>query len=137
GEVVKAGAGMGIDDAESGRLVAQVHEDAHHDRMLDNVGKAAGVKGVAVIHGWRTDDGGQRRDDGREKIIGYRLKSPSVRCRLSSSHLTSAPRWPRTGGITICSRRQVRRPTSAQSRNRRSLPTQILTSRKRRLSQIT
>src|SRR5205085_1865333 len=28
GKVVKAGTGMGIDDAESGRLVAQVHEDA-------------------------------------------------------------------------------------------------------------
>ena len=49
---------MGIDDAEGGGLVAQVHEDSYQHRMLDDIGKAAGVKGMAVIHGSRTDDDG-------------------------------------------------------------------------------
>ena len=50
-EIVAAGAGMGVDDAERRRLGAQVHQNADQDRMLDHIGKVAGVKGVAIIHG--------------------------------------------------------------------------------------
>ena len=42
---------MGVDDAERGRLVAQMHEDARQHRVLDDVGEIAGVKGVAIVHG--------------------------------------------------------------------------------------
>ena len=41
---------MGIDDAESGRLAAQMDEDARQHRVLDDIGKIAGVKGMAVVH---------------------------------------------------------------------------------------
>ena len=51
GEVVTAGAGMGVDDAERRRFLAQMHEDAHQHRVLDHIGEIAGVKGVAIIHG--------------------------------------------------------------------------------------
>ncbi len=50
-EIVAAGAGMAVDDAKRGRLVVQVGENAHQHDMLDDVGKAAGVKGVTVVHG--------------------------------------------------------------------------------------
>ena len=42
---------MGVDDAERRRLGAQVHQNANQHRMLDHIGKVAGVKGVAIIHG--------------------------------------------------------------------------------------
>ena len=41
---------MGVDDAEGGRLLLQVKQDAHQHDVLDDVGKAAGVKGVTVVH---------------------------------------------------------------------------------------
>ena len=41
---------MGIDDAERGRLAAQMHEDARQHRVLVHIGKIPGVKGVAVVH---------------------------------------------------------------------------------------
>jgi hypothetical protein len=50
-QVIEAGAGVGIDDPESRRLVAQMHQDAGEHRMLDDVGGTTGVKGVAIIHG--------------------------------------------------------------------------------------
>src|SRR5437660_10212945 len=41
---------MGIDHAERGRLVLQVDEDAHQHDVLDDVGEAASMKGVSVVH---------------------------------------------------------------------------------------
>ncbi len=51
GEVVEAGAGMGVDDAESGRLAAQVMQNAAEHGVLEHVGEAAGMEGVAIVHG--------------------------------------------------------------------------------------
>ena len=53
GEIVDAGAGMGVDDAKGGRLFLQIDQDAHQHDVLDDVGEAAGVKGVTVVHGER------------------------------------------------------------------------------------
>src|SRR5207253_6733787 len=50
GQIVAAGAGMAVDDAKRRRLVLQMREDAHQHDMLDDVGKAAGMKGVTVVH---------------------------------------------------------------------------------------
>ena len=50
GEIVAAGAGMGVDDAEGRRLVAQMHQHAAQHRVLDDVGEISGVIGVAVVH---------------------------------------------------------------------------------------
>ena len=41
---------MGVDHPERGRLAAQMHQDARQHRMLDDVGRTAGVKGVAIVH---------------------------------------------------------------------------------------
>jgi hypothetical protein len=41
---------VGVDHPERGRLVAQLHEDAREHRVLDDIGGAAGMKGVAIIH---------------------------------------------------------------------------------------
>src|SRR5215211_3451176 len=50
GEIVASCAGMGVDDAERGRLCAQMNENAGEDRMLDDVGEIAGVKGMTIVH---------------------------------------------------------------------------------------
>src|SRR4029077_5446718 len=50
GQVVQAGAAVGVDDAEGGRLVLQIDQDAHQHDVLDDVGKSPGVKGVTVVH---------------------------------------------------------------------------------------
>ncbi len=50
-EIVEAGAGMEVDHPEWRRLVAQMHENAGEDRVLEDVGKIPGVKGVAIVHG--------------------------------------------------------------------------------------
>jgi len=42
---------MGVDDAERARLVLQICQDAREHDVLDDIGEAAGVKGVAVVHG--------------------------------------------------------------------------------------
>src|SRR5262249_19689211 len=41
---------MGVDHAERRRLLAEMHQDAGEHRMLENVGKVAGVEGVTVVH---------------------------------------------------------------------------------------
>jgi hypothetical protein len=41
---------MGVDDAEGRGLGAQMDEDARKHGVLEHVGKAAGVEGVAIIH---------------------------------------------------------------------------------------
>ena len=51
GEIIAAGAGMGIEDAERRRLRAQMQQDAHEHRVLEDIGEVAGVKGVAIVHG--------------------------------------------------------------------------------------
>ena len=58
-EIVEAGAGMGVDDAEGGRLLLQIGQDAHQHDVLDDIGEAAGVKGVTIVHarGLRHRDG--------------------------------------------------------------------------------
>src|SRR5580698_4396125 len=52
-EVVPARSGMGVDDPEGGRLVAQMNEDAGEHGVLVHVGKISGVKGVLVVHEFR------------------------------------------------------------------------------------
>ena len=49
-KVVAAGAGVGIDDAKGRGLLAQMQQHAREHAVLVNVGKIAGVKGVAIIH---------------------------------------------------------------------------------------
>ena len=51
GQVVEPGAGMGVDDAEGGVLRLQPLDQERQDGVLDHVGEAAGVEGVAVVHG--------------------------------------------------------------------------------------
>ncbi len=51
GEVVEPGAGMGVDDAEGRRFLAQIMQDAREHRVLVHIGEAAGMKGVAVVQG--------------------------------------------------------------------------------------
>jgi hypothetical protein len=41
---------MRVDDAERCRLREQVDQDAREHRMLDDIGEAAGVIGMPVIH---------------------------------------------------------------------------------------
>jgi hypothetical protein len=40
---------MAVDDAEGGRLFLQMKQDTHQHDVLDDVGKAAGMKGVTVV----------------------------------------------------------------------------------------
>jgi len=42
---------MGVDDAKRRLLLLQVSQDAHQDDVLDDVGEAAGMEGVTVVHG--------------------------------------------------------------------------------------
>src|SRR5689334_18463592 len=42
---------MGVDDAKRRRLFLQIGQHAYQNDVLDDIGKAAGVKGVSVIHG--------------------------------------------------------------------------------------
>ena len=48
---------MGIDHAERGVLLAQMRDDAREQRVLDDIGKVAGMEGVSVIHRARQGDG--------------------------------------------------------------------------------
>ena len=50
-EIIEAGTRMGVDDAEGGRLVLQVSQDARQRDVLDDIGEVAGVEGVAIVHG--------------------------------------------------------------------------------------
>jgi hypothetical protein len=49
GQIVDAGAGMRVDHAEGGVLCAQMLQDQAQHRVLEDVGKAAGMKGVTVV----------------------------------------------------------------------------------------
>ena len=49
-EIVEARAGMGVDDAERRRLVAQMCQHAAQRGVLHDVGEVAGVIGVSVVH---------------------------------------------------------------------------------------
>jgi hypothetical protein len=49
-EIVEAGAGMGVDNAERGGLLAQMHQHAHEHGVLDDIGEVAGVEGMAIVH---------------------------------------------------------------------------------------
>ena len=44
---------MGIDDPKCGRLCAQMNENTHQYRVLEDIGKIARMKGVAVVHDLR------------------------------------------------------------------------------------
>jgi hypothetical protein len=48
-----------------------MHQDADQDRMLDDVGRAAGVKCVAIVHPWKRRESMIRKDGSRfsEKIM--------------------------------------------------------------------
>src|ERR1700737_4554753 len=125
---------MGVDDAKRRRLVLQIGENAHQHDVLDDVGKAAGMKGVTVVHG---------------KVVTTSLRAErsnpwrprTARCIASSLALLAmtaeTPYPPRIGGISTWSRRQARRSISSQGRNCRSLLMQIRTSPSRALLQVT
>ena len=108
---------MGIDDPKGSRLFLQIGQHPHQHDVLDDIGKAAGVKGVSVVHGE-----GLRHPGGESNHV-QQAAEPS--------------QPPRTGGITTSSRRQARRSISSQARNCRSLLRQTRTSLSRRLSQVT
>ena len=40
---------MSVDEAERTVLAGQINEDAGQNRVLENVGKIAGMKGVAIV----------------------------------------------------------------------------------------
>jgi hypothetical protein len=50
GEIVEAGAGMGVEDAERAWLAAQMRNDTRQRRMFDDVGEISRVKAVPVVH---------------------------------------------------------------------------------------
>jgi hypothetical protein len=72
---------MGVDDAKLGLLVLQLGENTHQHDVFDDIGKAAGMKGVTVVHGRGVTTSGD------ESNHHWRL-------RQSASHP------PRSGGIT-------------------------------------
>jgi hypothetical protein len=41
---------MGVDEAKRRLLPREMDEEARQDRVLENVGEIAGVKGVAIVH---------------------------------------------------------------------------------------
>jgi hypothetical protein len=49
-QVVKAGAGMGVDHPERFVLALEIVEDARQHRVFDHVGEIARVIAVAVVH---------------------------------------------------------------------------------------
>jgi hypothetical protein len=49
-QIVQPGARVGVDHAEGRGLLAQMDENARQHRMLDHIGRAAGVKRVTVVH---------------------------------------------------------------------------------------
>jgi len=110
---------MGVDDAEGGGLFLQMTEDAHQHDVLDDVGKAAGVKGVTVIHGAgvTTSRGESNRHSGAMQSIELwgavaplRISGFRVRCCTSPRNDGGRRTYPpRTGGISTWSRRQARR----------------------------
>ena len=50
GKIVNPGAGVGVDDAERRRFLAQMEQHAAQHGMLNDVGEIAGVIGVSVVH---------------------------------------------------------------------------------------
>jgi len=49
GKIVSPGSGVSIDEAERRVLPLEVNENAREDRVLEDVGEIARVKGVAVV----------------------------------------------------------------------------------------
>ena len=49
-EIVQARARMGVDHPERRRFLLQVRDDARERGVLDDVGEAPGVEGVAIVH---------------------------------------------------------------------------------------
>src|SRR5882672_7501588 len=119
---------MGVDDAKRSRLVLQIGENAHQHDVLDDVGKAAGMEGVTVVHGAAV-----RHASRLSKAVPSHVSR--TRCSVRGTHSLDYP--PRIGGISTWSRWQARRSISSQARNCRSLPMQILTSPSLFLSQVT
>ena len=129
---------MGVDDAKRRRLLLQIGQDAHQHDVLDDVGEAAGMKGVTVVHG------GGVTTSGDESSPRIRRASTQSRAHLDSHRRDASPGMtdactqpPRIGGITTWSRRQARRSISSQARNCRSLLMQIRTSLSRVRLQVT
>jgi hypothetical protein len=54
---------VGVDEAERRLLVHEVNKDAREDRVFEDVGETAGMKGVAVVHDreTRSNPGPKRR----------------------------------------------------------------------------
>jgi hypothetical protein len=70
GEIVEAGAGMDVDHPERGRFAAQMHQHAGENRVLEYVGEAAGMKGVAVVHGAPRTPRSRNVEDPSEEAMG-------------------------------------------------------------------
>src|SRR5205823_10964536 len=98
---------MGVDDAERGRFVLQIGENAHQHDVLDDVGKAAGMKGMTVVHGNRN----------YHVVASGAKQSMATRNRRWDCFVACTPRNdggrfpcasypPLIGGIVTCSRRQ-------------------------------
>src|SRR6185312_13596302 len=107
---------MRIDNAKSRGLSAQVTQDATEHNVFHDVGKIAGVEGMAIVHG-----------------ITRETLSPRTGCKTGRdfSHR------PRSAGIEMLSRRQPCRAMSGQPRNDKSLARQNRTSVSRLASQAT
>ena len=50
GEIIKTRSGMGVDHPIGRRFPAEMDQEAGQHRMLDDVGKIPGVKGMTVVH---------------------------------------------------------------------------------------
>src|SRR6266404_2489737 len=79
GEIVDPRAGMGVDDAKRSLLVLQIGENAHQHDVLDDVGKAAGVEGVTVVHAASSTPREPIEQSGAESRVPDAVQRPS-RC---------------------------------------------------------
>jgi len=49
GKIISARPGMGVDEAKGRFLALEMKEDARQNRVLEDVGEIAGVKGVSIV----------------------------------------------------------------------------------------
>src|SRR6185436_410117 len=84
-EGVEAGAGVGVDDAEGGRLALEVPDDEREHNMLQHVREVAGMVGVAVVHSIKPGVI-------RQLAVGRRQSGSAVSSRLLPSATAEARR---------------------------------------------
>src|SRR5690348_12270710 len=116
-EIVEAGAGMGVDDTERSRLLLKMEQDAHQHDVLDDIGKAAGMKGVTVVHarglrhramkatvipGWCAGTKSQMRNcaSGILEVLGCAIAHDSSMLSHRPGMTLFACQPPRTGGMS-------------------------------------